>query len=367
MIKLQPNKVFASHSSKLEAYKSIMDHGSHHPSGITVEIVGIESGTNGRSCYQHDVCGSVIEEDVVVRLRKMQIRNSIGKEETAIAAFHVTDGIDQCHVGFLPRHFVPHAPSFDGVLAQVTEVYSPTSESLSKRKKFRHNMGCCLATLITELPARAAQANKTTCAFLSKIERECDDDEDGDDDVLNDDHATGVVGFVRYDDDCAITAIATSTATATATRPLATQTRTEHAVAASSQELITPPASAKKVAAKRKIQDLTPTPSRRSNRVLDRDKGSRSTKSKPQVLDLTASVSPKKPAARKMKQKVVAPTPVTTVTKKRGGNRKIFTGAGEKKKRLEELEFCYMKDGVRKMYVNFSDNSDDSDYECSDD
>jgi hypothetical protein len=78
----------------------IMDTGSHHPPGITVEIVGIESGTNGRSCYQHDVCGSVIEEDVVVRLRKMQIRNNIGKEETAIAAFHVTDGIDQCRVGF---------------------------------------------------------------------------------------------------------------------------------------------------------------------------------------------------------------------------------------------------------------------------
>ena len=167
-----------------------MDIGSHHPSGITVEIVGIESGTNGRSCYQHDVCGSVIEEDVVVRLRKIQIRNNIGKEETAIAAFHVTDGIDQCHVGFLPRHFVPHAPSFDGVLAQVTEVYSPTSESLSKRKKFHHNKGCCLATLITELPARAAQANKTTSAFLSKIERECDDDDDDDDD---DDHTPVVI------------------------------------------------------------------------------------------------------------------------------------------------------------------------------
>ena len=70
-----------------------MDIGSHHPSGITAEIVGIESGTNGRSCYQHDICGSVIEEDnVVVRLRKTQIRNSFGKEETAIAALHTTDG-----------------------------------------------------------------------------------------------------------------------------------------------------------------------------------------------------------------------------------------------------------------------------------
>ncbi len=55
---------------------------------------------------------------------KMQIRNNFGQEETAIAAFHVTDGIDQCRFGFLPCHFAPHALSFDGVLAQVTEVYS---------------------------------------------------------------------------------------------------------------------------------------------------------------------------------------------------------------------------------------------------
>jgi hypothetical protein len=34
---------------------------------------------------------------------------------------------------------------------------------------------------------------------------------------------------------------------------------------------------------------------------------------------------------------------------------------------LEELEWRYMKDGVRKMYVNFSDNSNDSDYVCSSD
>ena len=50
------------------------------------------------------------------------------------------------------------------------------------RKKIQHNMRSCLAsTLKTECsqPARTAQANKTTCAFLSKmIEQECDDDDD---------------------------------------------------------------------------------------------------------------------------------------------------------------------------------------------
>ncbi len=81
----------------------------YHPSGITVEIVGIEANSNGRSCYQHDVCGALVEEDVVLRLRKVQILNSLGREEPTIAAYHVSDGIDQCRVGFLQRHIVAHA------------------------------------------------------------------------------------------------------------------------------------------------------------------------------------------------------------------------------------------------------------------
>ena len=108
---------------------------THHPPGITVEIVGIDASGNGRSCHQHDVCGSVLDDNVAVRLRKVQIMNSSGREETAIAAYLVSDGIDPCRVRFLQRHFVPHTRSFDGVLAQVTEVYSITSKSLIKRKK----------------------------------------------------------------------------------------------------------------------------------------------------------------------------------------------------------------------------------------
>ena len=41
--------------------------------------------------------------------------------------------------------------------------------------------------------------------------------------------------------------------------------------------------------------------------------------------------------------------------------------AASKQMRLEDLEVRYMKDGVRKLYVNFSDDSNDSDYKGSDD
>jgi hypothetical protein len=62
-----------------------------------------------------------LEPDVVVRLRKVQLMVE-GREEKAIAAIWVTDGMDRCRVGFLPRHMVKHAAHYDGSLAQVTRV-----------------------------------------------------------------------------------------------------------------------------------------------------------------------------------------------------------------------------------------------------
>ena len=46
---------------------------SFHPLGEIVEIVGINSNTNGRSCEEHHTCGCVLEEDTLVRLRKRQV------------------------------------------------------------------------------------------------------------------------------------------------------------------------------------------------------------------------------------------------------------------------------------------------------
>ena len=81
----------------------------------------------GRSCEEHEICGEVMEEDVVVRLRKIQLMVE-GKEETAIVAIWVTDGIDRCRVGFLPRHMVRHAARYNGALVQVTHVFSDNPE-----------------------------------------------------------------------------------------------------------------------------------------------------------------------------------------------------------------------------------------------
>ncbi len=55
-----------------------------HPCGILVEIVGTTVSCQGCSCEKHEICGEVLKEDVVVRLRKMQLMVE-GKEETVIA------------------------------------------------------------------------------------------------------------------------------------------------------------------------------------------------------------------------------------------------------------------------------------------
>ena len=129
---------------------------AHHPSPIVLHIVGTEADDRGRSCEEHHHCGEVLEEDMVVRLRKVQIQAG-GGEETAIAAVWVTDGMDRCRVGFLQRHMVPYAARFDGALAQVTRVLSADDGDTAERRLFHKNRGCCYATIISHLPKAKAR------------------------------------------------------------------------------------------------------------------------------------------------------------------------------------------------------------------
>jgi hypothetical protein len=62
-------------------------------------------------------------DNVIVHFRKVLV-DVDGKEESTIAAYLVSDGIDCCRVGLLPRHLVKHWQHYDGKLAQVIEVYA---------------------------------------------------------------------------------------------------------------------------------------------------------------------------------------------------------------------------------------------------
>jgi hypothetical protein len=122
-----------------------------HPSGVIVDIVGTEESSNGRSCKKHACCGCVLGINVVVRFRVVQLERPGDKEQPkayAIAAYHVTEGIDSCKVDFLRRHLLRYKEEYDGCIAQITEVMSDKSDSPSDRAKYKRNGGCCTAVLI---------------------------------------------------------------------------------------------------------------------------------------------------------------------------------------------------------------------------
>ncbi len=120
---------------------------STHPSGVIIDVVGTSRGNRGHSCEEHpDGCGAaVLAVDVVVCVRKEQILVEdyiLGKgrmrEETALTVNWVSDGIDRCHVGFLPKAFVPHAKLWDGALCQVVFIGAADGPSSIVRRKFHH-------------------------------------------------------------------------------------------------------------------------------------------------------------------------------------------------------------------------------------
>ena len=75
-----------------------------------------------------------------------------GVEESAIGVYWVTDGIDRCLVGFLPRHCVHHKQKYDGRVAQIVELLKD-SDSPSARRRSHLKRGVCMAAFLQLPPA----------------------------------------------------------------------------------------------------------------------------------------------------------------------------------------------------------------------
>ena len=121
---------------------------AYYPSPVVLHIVGTEADDRGRSCEEHHCCGEeVMQEDIVVRLRKVQVLVD-GREETAVAAIWVTDGMDRFRVGFLQRHMVKHAARFDGALGQVTRVLRKNDGDTAERSLFHKKRGVVMRRLL---------------------------------------------------------------------------------------------------------------------------------------------------------------------------------------------------------------------------
>ena len=112
---------------------------SYHPHGDTVKIIGVNSPTKRQSCEEHPIRSEVEIEDVVLHLRKVQVLIN-QQEQSVIAAFWVSDGIDHCRIGYLPKAYVKNWKQYDGALVQVVEVYSGDSDSLQSTRSFIETM-----------------------------------------------------------------------------------------------------------------------------------------------------------------------------------------------------------------------------------
>ena len=72
-----------------------------------------------------------------------------GYEQSVVGVYWVSDGVDQCLVGFLHHHQVKHLNKLEGAPRQVTEVYSDNSDSPMKHHKHKKNFGCAIAAIIS--------------------------------------------------------------------------------------------------------------------------------------------------------------------------------------------------------------------------
>ena len=75
-----------------------------------------------------------------------------------MAVYWVADGVNRCHVGFLPRHMVKYKEAYDGQLAQVVEFLSESNiHEICTRNC--HGKGVCHAALVevVKTPPRKQQ------------------------------------------------------------------------------------------------------------------------------------------------------------------------------------------------------------------
>ena len=85
-----------------------------HPTGIVVDIVVTEETSQGRTCNDgKTACGSLLVTDSLVQFRQVQVLVD-DVEETALAVYLVSEGIDRYWVGFLRRFLVKHKKKYDG-------------------------------------------------------------------------------------------------------------------------------------------------------------------------------------------------------------------------------------------------------------
>ena len=143
---------------------------SPHLTGETVEIVGINSDTNGHSCEEHHTCGCVLAEDTLIRLRKHQVYIN-GHEQSAVGVYWVSDGVDQCLVGFLHCHQVKHLKNWKELSVKLQRCTLTTLTALRSATNTRRTLVVQLGLLYQVMNPTKLRKQKTNYKVLPKLLR----------------------------------------------------------------------------------------------------------------------------------------------------------------------------------------------------
>jgi hypothetical protein len=119
---------------------------------LHLEIVGLHSNSNGRSCCQHRCCGEHVQVGDVLRLVKCVVTIKSQPEE-AVKLVKIADGTDCCTVGFVPRVFsrMPRVEQNINKFVQVVELYKD-SENTYKNKLSAKNFGVASVVCLDDIP-----------------------------------------------------------------------------------------------------------------------------------------------------------------------------------------------------------------------
>jgi hypothetical protein len=115
-----------------------------------VDVVGCDEGTNGRSCLNHDVCGSQIQIGDILVFRWKVIPTDNDEIEEVIKAFIIKDGSQECHVGYLPKRLLIQKEKFKNKMAVVLEDLRSSNNAQKRRRSLRHK-GIVVCRMLDEI------------------------------------------------------------------------------------------------------------------------------------------------------------------------------------------------------------------------
>ena len=115
-----------------------------------LEIVGLYSDTNERSCVLHETCGMTVKQGDVLRLVQSVVEIN-GVVEPAVKCVKVVNGIDACTVAFVPRIYQkqPKVQDHLNKFVTVLELYADSNNTY-KRNLSTSNFGMAAVVFLQE-------------------------------------------------------------------------------------------------------------------------------------------------------------------------------------------------------------------------